>query len=276
MADQPSIFNQENSGTPPQNNVDNSNINNAPNDTELTHLLQGIKNERGEPKYKTLKDAIVGLQNAQEYIPDLKKTLADKDQEIIRLREEANRVATLEDTVRKLTEQSSNLDSPSKSLTAQEIADLVNRSLDTTLTQREIVKTQKQNLELVVGSLTAAFGADAEKKFYDKATELGMSVADFNALAAKSPKMVLSTLGVTEKAPIKSASPTQGTVNSQGFLPRSETFVSRNNKPSSIGATTKDLLEEGNNSRKMIEELHSKGMSIKDLTDPKVYAKYFG
>lgn len=277
MSDPTSIFDNTNSGTPSQETVTPSNGDAAPNDAELTNLLNGIKNERGEPKYKTLKDAIIGLQNAQTYIPDLKKSLSERDQEIETLRKEANRIAELEDTVRNLTEQRSDGGTQPRSLTAQEIAELVNRSLDTTLSQRETVKTQKQNLDLVVGSMTAAFGADAEKKFYDKATELGMSVEEFNALAAKSPKMVLSALGVSDKqAPRTSSPPTQGTINSTGLTPRTDTFVGRNTKSTLIGATTQDIQNEGQLARQMVEELHNTGRSVHDLTDPKVYFKHFG
>lgn len=270
-----SIFENKDSGGTPPNNVDNSNVNIAPNDAELTNLLSGIKNERGEQKYKTVKDAIIGLQNAQEYIPDLKKNLAERDQEIERLRKETERVAALEESVRKLTERSNDDGTPPKALSAQEIADLVNQSLDTTLSQREQIAKQKQNIQSVVETLQASFGADAEKKFYDKATELGMTVAEFNTLAAKSPKMVLSTLGVLEKV-TKPFSPTQGSVNSQGFTPQADTFIGRNKTPSLVGATTQELMAETQRSNQMVDELHKQGKSVHDLSDPKVFFKHFG
>ncbi len=271
-----SIFNAEDSGTtiPPQGGV--SNTPSASNDSEITNLLSGIKNERGEPKYKTLKDAIVGLQNAQEYIPDLKQTLLNKDIEIEKWRKEAERVATLEDSVRKLTEQRQEPGTPPKSLSEQDIADLVNRSLDHTLTQRETFALQKQNIQSVVSSLQASFGADAEKKFNDKAVELGMSVAEFNALAAKSPKMVLNALGVAGKVQSPVFAPSQGSVNSEGFKPQTDSFIGRNKTSTLVGATTQDIREESRKANQMVEELHKAGKSVHDLTDPKVYFKYFG
>lgn len=269
-----SIFNEDSGTTiPPQGNT--STVADANTDTELTHLLSGIKNERGEPKYKTLKDAIVGLQNAQEYIPDLKQTLLNKDIEIEKLRTENTRFTSLEETVKKLTEQREDKGTPPTSMSEQDIAALVNRSLDNTLTQREVLALQKQNINSVVSSLQASFGADAEKKFNDKAVELGMSVAEFNTLAAKSPKMVLNALGVTSKAP-QAFAPSQGSVNSEGFKPQETSFVGRNNTPSLIGATTSDVREESRKANQMVEELHRAGRTVHELSDPKVYFKHFG
>lgn len=276
MPDQASIFNNTDSGVPTPNTDNVSNIVNASNDPELTNLLSGIKNERGEQKYRTLKDAIVGLQNAQEYIPDLKQTLLNKDIEIEKLRKEAERVAALEDAVKKLTDRGFDNGTPPKSISEQDIAELVNRSLDSTLSQRDAIATQKQNIKSVVDTLQASFGADAEKKFYDKATELGMSVAEFNALAAKNPKIVLSALGVQNKQPTQPFIPTQGSVNSQGFTPPTDSFVGRNKTPSLVGATTQDLRDESQKANQMVEELHKAGKSVYDLTDPKVYFKHFG
>jgi hypothetical protein len=271
-----SIFSNTDNGVPIPITDSVSNVVNAPNDSELTNLLSGIKNERGEQKYKSLKDAIIGLQNAQEYIPDLKQTLLNKDIEIERLRAEAKKVSDLEEAVRKLTDRGSFEGTPPKNLSEQDIADLVNRSLDSSLSQREQIASQKQNIQSVVTALQSTFGADAEKKFYDKATELGMTVAEFNALAAKSPKMVLSALGVAAKAPQASYSPTQSSVNTQGFTPQTDSFVGRNKSPTLIGATTQDLRNESQKANQMVDELHKAGKSVYDLTDPKVYFKHFG
>ena len=277
MSDPTSIFENTNSGNTTQPIDATGNSITAPNDSELTNLLNGIKNERGEPKYKSVKEAIIGLQNAQEFIPSLKTSLADKDAEISRLRLEANRVAALEDAVRNLTEQTRTEGSPTNSgMSEQDIANLVNRSLENTLTQREVQSKQKENIGTVVSALQTAFGQDAEKKFYEKATELGMSVAEFNALAAKSPKMVLNSLGVTGKEAPQGFTPTQGSVNTQGFTPTQDTSIGRNKVPTLIGATTQDLMVERLAANKMVSELHAAGKSVYDLTDPKVYFKHFG
>lgn len=275
MSDPTSIFTEQNSGTTLPDNSSPSTVAPISNDSRLTDLLNGIKNEKGEPKYKSFEDALVGLKNAQGYIPDLKQTLAEKDAEIARLKKESDAIAELRETVRNLTERNNSDGTPPKGLSEQDIAELVNRSLDTNLTQREQQALAKKNVQSVVDTLKESFGADAEKKFYEKATELGMTVQEFNTLAAKSPKAVLSTLGVQAKVtqPFQS---TQGTVNSQAFTPKSDTFVGRNQKSTSVGATSQELAEESRNANAMVEELHKAGKSVHDLSDPKVYFKLFG
>lgn len=277
MADQPnSIFETQNSGTTiPQNGSTSTEPNTHPN-TKLTDLLNGIKNERGEPKYKTLEDALLGLQHAQDYIPTLKKTLTEREQELENLRKEQNKIAELEASVRRLSEQSGNEGTPPKSLTEQEVAALVAKSLETTLTQREQQAIQKNNLNTVVSSLQSTFGDAAEAKYNEKAAEFGMSVAEFNALAARSPMIVLTALGVKASTNNNTQAPNKGSVNSGGLQTPTETLVGRNKVPTLIGATTQDVQAESKRANQMVDELHKEGRSVHDLTDPKVYFKHFG
>lgn len=271
MADQPSIF-EPNTATQP-NTPAGSNPAGAPNSgTEYADLLSTIKNERGEQKYASLAEALVGLKHAQEYIPSLKAEQAQKDAEIANLRATAERVQTLEESIAALTSQR-NVDTTQgqPAFDENKLADIVNR----TLTKREEQAVQQSNLASVVSSLQQSFGADAEKKFYDKATEMGMSVVEMNTLAAKSPKAVLTMLGVNQAAPRQNNNPTSSTVNTSAFTPNETSYVGRNPKQALVGATTEDVRESSARAKAMVEELHAKGMSVHDLTDPKVYAKYF-
>ncbi len=274
MADQPdSIFgNTPNTDTNP-NPAGSNPANTAPNDDVATMLLN-IKNERGEPKYRDLNTALQALQASQEYIPTLKTQYDAEKAEAQRLREEVARLKTIEETVAALTQrQQAPSGTPPVGLDEGQIAELVNR----TLTAKEQQATQASNLASVVSTLQQSFGADAEKKFYEKAQELGMSQAEINTLAAKNPKAVLSMLGVTGQPAHKpDTSATQGTVNTSAFQPNPQSFVGRNKQSTLIGATTQDLQMETKNANAMVEELHAQGLSVHDLSDPKVYYKYFG
>ena len=274
MSDPTSIFTQTDSGLPADTTNTSGNGVTAPNDAELADLLSNIKNERGEVKYRSVKEAIIGLQNAQDYIPQLKQSLTERETELAALRADAKKVSDLEDAVRQLTERQQADGTPPKGLNEQDIADLINKSLDTTLSKREQAAVQKQNIDSVVDTLKASFGADAEKKFYDKASELGMTVAEFNALAAKSPKMVLGVLGVSAKPQAFAA--TQGTVNSTAFTPQNDSYVRSNQRSILVGATTEENIQESRDASKMVEELHSQGKSVHELSDPKMYFKHFG
>ena len=87
MPDQASIFNEQNPATQPTQNGDNTP--GAQGSNDLANLLGSIKNERGEPKYKSVEDALVGLRNAQEYIPQLTQKLSTQELELKAAREEA-------------------------------------------------------------------------------------------------------------------------------------------------------------------------------------------
>lgn len=274
MADQPNIFETNQPTQAPTNAPSPANNGAAPNNpNDYAHLLSMIRNERGEQKYATLQDALVGLQHAQSFIPTLKAEQAQKDAEIQRLREEAERAKELERTLAALTSQPTPAPTSAPVLDESHIADLVNRSL----TERETKALAQANIQTVVSALQQSFGADADQKFYGKAEEMGLSREEMNLLAAKSPKAVLTMFGVNSAANNKpnNSSPTPGTVNTAAFTPHVETFVGRNPKGALIGATSSDLAAANERANKMVEELHSKGMTVHDLTDPKVFAKYF-
>ncbi|HEU0143896.1 MAG TPA: hypothetical protein VFQ47_03845 [Nitrososphaera sp.] len=272
MADQPSIFgNTPNTDTNP--NPAGSNPAPAPQDDVAT-LLSAIKNERGEPKYSDLNTALRALQASQEFIPSLKSQYETEKAEAQRLREEVSRLRTIEETVAALSQRQPEAPGtpPAVGLTEGQIAELVNR----TLTQKERETVQQTNIQTVVSSLQQSFGADAEKKYNAKAQELGMTMEEMNTLASKSPKAVLSMLGVSgQPAPKQTTFATQSSVNTSAFQPQPESYVGRNPNPTLIGATSQDLHQESQLAKKMVDELHAQGMSVYDLTDPKVYFKHF-
>lgn len=274
MPDQASIFDSNSATQPNQQPAANSNAAVAPNiNNDYADLLASIKNERGEQKYKTMAEALVGTQHAQNYIQTLKAEQAQKDAEIERLRVEAARAAALEESLSALTsQQAAGQPQAAPQFDENKLADLVNQ----TLSKREQLALEQANQKQVVSILQQSFGADAEKKFYDKAAELGMTVQEMNALAAKSPKMVLTALGIAQAATKQtSTSPQPSTVNTSAFTPQEGSFVGRNPKQALVGATTQEIRESMDHAKKMVDELHSKGMSVHALTDPKIYNQYF-
>lgn len=273
MSDQANIFqdNQNQNGGNPSNTQDGAGTSsNVSPDQALLTQLNEIKNERGEPKYRSLQDAIVALKHSQEYIPSLTSQLAQRDSELLTARAEAARVAELERAVTELTQRNTDTGKPpTAGMTPEQIAELVSRQL----TERETNQTVAQNISQVRDAAVAAFGNEAQKKYEDKAAELGMTVAELNALAAKSPKAVLGMLGATVK---QSPSNIQGTVNTAAFQPHQDSFVGRNTTGVIVGATSQDQREESRRAMQMVNELHAAGRSVYDLTDPKEYFKHFG
>lgn len=270
MPDQASIFGNENQATQPNQN---GGVPPVAQNGDLANLLGSIKNERGEQKYKSVEDALVGLKNAQEHIPTLNSQLAQREVELAEARKQAARVEELQRTVEALAAKNDgDVHQPIQSLSADQVAELVNQ----TLTKQQQAASAQSNIATVVNALQAKFGAEAEKAYNAKAQEIGMTVLELNTLAAKNPKAVFTLLGVSQEAPkqMSSSSPTPS-FNTDGFQPKADSFIGRNTKATLIGATTTDLQEESLRARQMVEELHSQGKSISDLTNPKVYFKTF-
>lgn len=274
MADQPSIFEGSQNSPPPEENQNTggSNTPSSQNVDPIANLLGSIKNESGVQKYKTIEAALEALQHSQTYIPQLTAKLTERETELNTAREEAKRVAELERVVEELTRTGSNTpDTQKPAITEEAIAAIISKTL--TRNQQEAV--YQNNTESVVAAMRNAHGDKAETVFYDKAKELGMSVAEFNALAAKTPKAVLKLIGIEGATPVSRTNVNQPSVNSGAFAPNQQTFIGRNLKPTLVGATSQDLMTESAAAKKMVEELHAQGKSVHDLSDPKVYNAFF-
>lgn len=273
MTTDQSIFgNEENKSTQTPNNG-NAAAPNSQNQPDYTTLLSAIRNEAGEQKYKTLEDALNALKHSQEYIPQLKQQLTEREQELQRVsgqqrsQEEIER--TVQELAKKLNEQT---DNKPQSLSQEQIAELVNR----TLTQKQTEEQAKSNQTAVVKKLTEVFGEKAEEKYIEAAADMGLSVDEMNALAAKSPKAVLKALGVSEQVRQQTGAPMGSSVNTTAFQPHQDSYVKRNDQRLEVGATFNEVTQERLRSNKMVEELHASGLTVHDLTNPKTYKQYFG
>lgn len=236
---------------------------------DYTDLLSLVRNENGEPKYKTVKDALIGLQNAQSFIQTLKTEKSQIEQEVSSLRPVAEKVTELERVVASLSTPRDPVATPTAGLSEEAVAQLVEQ----TLTKRQRDEAAKTNIATVTEAVRKAFGDKAEEAFYGKAQQLGLSKEDINALAARTPQAVLELIGIKQNAP--SFHPTSSSVNTAGINPTQNSFISRNPVRLEVGATAQELLQETVAAKRMVEELNEKGMSIDDLVKPSNYFKYF-
>lgn len=276
MSDQ-TIFGTQNNQADPATQTNQGSPaapNTQQNANPFADLLNGIRNESGSPKYGTVEDALKGAAHAQAFIDQLKREKAELQAERDRLAGVADKTTELERTVQELIQKSQERTQTGETLTPEQIAELVTR----TLTEKETHKSAQENLNTVVSTLQREFGADAEQKFYAKAQELGMTKAEINQLAASKPKAVLTMLGVSGQPAQKqgTTAPQSGSVNTAAFQPKQDSFVGRNKEIVSVGATASELQREAFRAKAMVEELHEQGMSVHDLSDPKIYNKLFG
>lgn len=242
------------------------------NQSSFEDLLGMITNEQGEKKYRDVTSALHGLQHSQNFISTLKTENAQLKQELERLGSEVVKIRELEETIRTLTGSQAAPVQQQQGLDQQSVAELINQ----TLSQREVDVIRQSNIKRVVSSVQTKYGDKAEQVFYDKAREVGMSAEAINNLAAQSPEAVFRLLGLERNdAQVQTfTSPVTPSTNTTGYQPQADSFI----KASSgilLGATTEQLVGESANARKMVDELHAKGLTTYDLTDPKVYKKYF-
>lgn len=228
MADQPNVFNDI---TPPATPVTT-----APNpDTTLDTLLDSVRNEHGTRKYATLQDAIVGLKNAQDFIPTLKQQLLTKDQELEQLKLELAKRESVEDVVNRLTaaKHEPTSDTPSAGLDQQTVEQLIQQ----TITNREAQALALLNERIVNDTLTAKYGDKAQEVVKAKADELGVSLQDLGALSRRSPKAVLAYFDAKPNQPAQ-LTPSINTAGFQGKPTPIE--VPRPAKSVLVGATAKE------------------------------------
>jgi hypothetical protein len=239
----------------------------------LATLLADIKNEQGSQKYATPEDALRGAAHAQEYIRTLQREKAEADARLAALSAKEDKTAHLEATLAELMQKVNKPAEPALNVpTGDDIAAIVAKTLDS----RSAAQKAQENQAQVAQALMKQFGAEAEAKYNEAAKELGLSPQELNELAAKSPKAVLKTLGVSEQAAKpQSFAPAGTSLNTAALQPHQDSFVGRNKAVQTVGATSEDLFQEARNSRAMVDELHAAGLSTADLSDPKVYAKYF-
>lgn len=270
MSDQTSLFGTNNPQETPAPATP------TPNVDPVATTLQSIKNEKGEPKYKTVEEAMKALQHAQAHIPAITEEKKRMEFELEQLRSQVSKVNELEDTVKKLLSNTSAPATPAApTIDEGKLKELISNSINEVKTQEEMANNAKS----VVATVASKFGDKAEEVFYGKAAELGMSRAEINHLAATRPKAVLNLLGIQDTAvpPQSRQQSTQGTaLNTAGVEPTQTTYIGKNKEPVIIGATTQQVRQETDRAKKMVEELHAQGKTVYDLTDPKVYFKYFG
>ena len=214
-------------------------FNSKPQDTPAspTDLLMAIKNENGEPKYKTVEDALKALANSQAFIPQLLQEKKTVEEELKQLREQASKQASIEEVLKKLTANTEKKPEeetpPASGLSAEAVAELVRKELQAVNSKTQ----QEKNLTEVNNSLKQKFGDKAKEVLAAKAAELGSTVEELGELSKKSPAMVLALFNQQKTT----VTPTTSSFN----LPRSsaEPELEKPSKSLLLGATSRDQKE---------------------------------
>ncbi len=170
--------------------------------SDYSEFLEAITNSEGKPKYKSVPDALLGAAKAQEHIARL-------EQENASLRGVAQKVDTLEQVLARLETGKGSDNSLAPKVEDQE------KLVLSVLERREAAAREEGNRKTVLSALKEKFGDKTNDALAQKANDLGMSVADLGALAARSPKAVLEYFKVESKGTPN----VQGTVNTEALRP---------------------------------------------------------
>lgn len=200
MSDPSNVFAQPDQSQPAQEQPTQPNL--------FADQLASIKKEDGTQKYDSVEKALEATAHAQDYIPQLKSSLTEKDAEIIQLKAELEKRQSVEEVVSRITQPKEapvpeQTTPAAQGLSQEDVAKLV---------QQELVKSQQQttaqaNVQKVTDGIQSKFGANAADVVANKAKELNMTNANLEQLASQNPDMVLALFNT---APQGTASPTVG------------------------------------------------------------------
>lgn len=223
MTDQNMFSGEEVENTEPQQQQqENSGDPTPSSENPFADKLQGIVNEKGEPKYRSVEDALEALQHSQQFIETLKREKKDLEEQYGMTQAELEKRASVEDVVQSLL----NKQNPPKNeegRTTPETSGLdeskVREMLDNMLNQRTQQETEAANLRNVVSSLTEKYGEQAKEVIRTRAKELNTTTTELESLAKRNPNMALSLLGGVD---IKSSSPSKPTQQTPHNPPKHE------------------------------------------------------
>lgn len=203
--------------------------------SNLEDLLKNIKNDDGQPKYKSLEDALIALDHSQKYIPELKNQLTGTNTQLEAMKAEIAKFGNIEETVQRLLaqRQSTAATTPeAKGLDEQAVRKLVEDSLSTQQQAQQAQTNQKQ----VSDALVSKYGEKAIEVMEAKVAELHITKQVLGDLAKQNPALVLALFNTSAQ---KEVNPTVG--SNRTPPPKTVTnTVGRPEKSILSGATMKD------------------------------------
>lgn len=178
----------------------------------FAHQLLDIKNEKGEPKYRSVEEGLKALKHSQEYIAQLTQKDTQYQEEIAALRAELTKRQSVEDAIASFSKPiAPEVTQPTGSVAQGLDEASVRKLLTQTLTEREAYQAAQSNTETVRKALVAKYGDKASAEVSAKAQSLGMTMEAISELASRSPQAVLALFNAS--SPATSGAPMRSTVN---------------------------------------------------------------
>lgn len=173
-----------------------------------TNTIDPQKNYRDElvgegKKFKTDEDLARGKYESDAYINTLTKKLDEVQADMLRIKQESDARASLEDLVTQMktpkepavnTITPSVLDGNTKPYLSN--PDEVKHIASSTYNEMKLREQEDNNLDLIVGKLKERYGDNYTSQLKTQATSLGLSDQEVEAMARRTPNVLIKALGL--------------------------------------------------------------------------------
>lgn len=203
---------------------------------DLTAKLREIKNADGSPKYADPATALDALKHSQDYIPQLQTTLEEKERKLAELQAELDKRASVEDAVSKLLENQEPVQPQADPLQKPQLGqEDVAKIVASVLQQDKQQTVAESNVDKVQKELISRYGDKTVEVLNKVAQDNGTTAKDLQALAAKSPNLVLNLFKQEEPTVVN---PAEGNVDTKNFQGKPNTELEAPTKSLLRGAST--------------------------------------
>lgn len=177
-----------------QENVFNSET----SENQPTSLVDELVGEN--KKFKTVEDLAKGKRESDAFIEQLKAENAEMREDLKKLDNAEATFETLKNEIKELKTKA-NTSSPKPDTREVLTKDALKELVVSSLTEIESARTSEQNTHAASTSLITYFGnkEKVQEALTAKAKELGLSVEELGAMAARSPSALFTLMGINEK-----------------------------------------------------------------------------
>lgn len=158
-------------------------------------------------KFKTDQDLARSVAEKDLFIPQLQRELAELREDLSKRKTVEEVLGTLQQTpIQPKVGEPAAGGSENTALNEETIGKLVREQVSNTLQQHTAETAAKQNVDLVVNTLTQVWGADYATKLEEATAALGVSKDFATSLARSQPKVLLKLIGADQPKPVDAAS----------------------------------------------------------------------
>lgn len=209
-------------------------------DPIMTKLLQ-IRNENGDPKYKTVEAALDALAASQQFIPTLLSEKQQMQTQLENATKKLQELGTVDDLLKRMGSQPSKSGEESKTtdstpMTEETLTKIVQKVLDT----RDVDHKRDQNLKTVIDAVVKTYGDQAGSHIQKRATEMGVTPDHLRDLAKTTPSMALELLLPKQKSVV---APSQSSIIPPTQIPDGNEYPTYERGAARGGLSNKELGE---------------------------------